>query len=111
MNYRKLIRNSIQARQYNSLITFALLSGLAAGAAIAILFAPRSGHESIKLLRKKLNATNPSQHDKLFDDLREITRDHANQLQGPEENRRKNLTQIRVPSAGTSAWKKQSNAE
>nr|WP_068890284.1 YtxH domain-containing protein [Pedobacter panaciterrae] len=109
MNYEKLIRSAVQNRKDNSLTAFALLAGLAAGAAIAVLFAPRSGRESRKLLADKLNLEQQDHPYELknesVDDLREITREHADQLQGPT-GKRKDPTQIKVPSAGTTAWKK-----
>jgi gas vesicle protein len=114
MNYRKMIQDAIQTRQDHNLSTFAFLAGLAAGAAIAVLFAPNSGRESRKLLAEKLRfGQQHTQHEleeHLFDDLRETTRDHADQLQGPE-GKRKDPTQIKIPSAGTTAWKAKSLAE
>lgn len=114
MNYRKIIQNAIQRQQDHSLTVFALLTGLAAGAAIAVLFAPKSGRESRKLLAEKLNLVQASnQHDPeehLFDDLRETARNRADQLQGPE-SKRKDPTQIKIASAGTTAWKTKSMAE
>lgn len=114
MNYRKIMQNVIQTRQDHSLSTFALLAGLAAGAAIAVLFAPKSGRESRKLLSEKLGfGQQHHQHEleeHLFDDLRETVREHADQLQGPE-SKRKDPTQIKIPSAGTTAWKTNSVAE
>lgn len=111
MNYRKLIKGVIYGQQDYNLSAFALLAGLAAGAAIAVLFAPRSGRESRKLLANTFNSAKQEEHhqelkDQLMDDLRETNREHADQLQGPK-NKRKDTTQIKVPSAGTTAWKKQ----
>lgn len=115
MNYKKIIKNAIQSQQDHSMTAFALLAGLAAGAAIAVLFAPKSGRESRKLLAEKLNLSSQQSHhqeleDQLFADLRETTREHADHLQGPE-SKRKDPTQIKVPSAGTTAWKNKSIAE
>jgi hypothetical protein len=108
MNYRKIIQNAIQTQRDHNLTTFALLAGIAAGAAIAILFAPKSGRESRRLLVEKFRfgqQLHPHElEEHLFDDLRETTREHADQLQGPE-NKRKDPTQIKIPSAGTTAWK------
>lgn len=108
MNYRKIIQNALQPQQDHSLTAFALLAGLAAGAAIAVLFAPKSGRESRKLLAEKFRSGQPANQDEmeehLFDDLRETVREHAEQLQGPE-GKRKDPTQIKIPSAGTTAWK------
>lgn len=111
MNYQKLIKSVIKNQQDHSLTAFALIAGLAAGAAIAVLFAPQSGRASRKFLAEKLNLKEgkPQHHepeDQLFEDIRETTRDHANHLQGPE-NKRKDPSQIKVPSAGTTAWKNQ----
>lgn len=114
MNYRKIIQNTIQTHRDHNLCTFALLAGLAAGAAIAVLFAPKSGRESRKLLAEKFKFG--QQHhqyelqEHLFDDLRETAREHADQLQGPE-SKRKDPTQIKIASAGTTAWKARSVAE
>jgi gas vesicle protein len=109
MNHKKFIERTLQTRQDNGLTIFAILAGIAAGAAIAVLFAPKSGRESRKILAEKLNfPQHDHRHeleDESIDDLREIIRDHADQLQGPQ-NKRKDPTQIKVPSAGTTAWKK-----
>ncbi|ACU04834.1 YtxH domain-containing protein [Pedobacter heparinus] len=109
MNYKKFIRNAVKSRQETSLAAFALLAGLAAGAAIAVLFAPRSGRESRKLLTEKLNFTQQYEgnelEEHLIEDIRKTARNHAEHLQGPT-NKRKDPTQIKVPSAGTTAWKK-----
>jgi len=115
MNYRKLIKGVIYGQQDNHMSAFALLAGLAAGAAIAVLFAPRSGRESRRLLAKTFNPSKKQGNhyelkDQLLDDLRETNREHADQLQGPQ-NKRKDTTQIKVPSAGTTAWKKQAVKE
>ncbi|MFA4870672.1 MAG: YtxH domain-containing protein [Pedobacter sp.] len=114
MNYRKIIQNTLQSRQDHSLSTFAFVAGLAAGAAIAVLFAPKPGREFRKLLAEKLRfGQQDPQHEleeHLFDDLREAAREHAVQLQGPE-SKRKDPTQIKIPSAGTTAWKAKSPAE
>ncbi|MFA4867909.1 MAG: YtxH domain-containing protein [Pedobacter sp.] len=108
MNYRKIIQNTIQTQKDHSLTAFALLAGLAAGSALAVLFAPKSGRESRKLLAEKLRSGQPTHQDEmeehLFDDLRETTREHAAHLQGPE-SKRKDPTSIKIPSAGTTAWK------
>jgi gas vesicle protein len=115
MNHSKLIKSILHTQQDNSLSAFALLAGLAAGAAVAVLFAPRSGRESRKLLVEKLNLAPQQEYgqeleDQPFDDLRETTREHAERLQGPQ-NKRKDPSQIKVPSAGTTAWKNQSVKE
>ncbi|RAJ19812.1 YtxH domain-containing protein [Pedobacter cryoconitis] len=115
MSYKKLIKSVIHAHQDNSLSAFALVAGLAAGAAIAVLFAPRSGSKSRKLLLEKLNLTQKQEphhelKDRLLTDLRETTRKHADHLQGPEK-KRKDPTEIKVPSAGTTAWKNKSVTE
>lgn len=109
MNYRKIIKNVTSQQQDHSMTAFALLAGLAAGAAIAVLFAPKSGRESRKLLAEKLNLKQQQTHlqepeDHLVEDLRETAREHADHLQGPE-NKRKDPTQVKIPSAGTTAWK------
>jgi gas vesicle protein len=112
MNYQKMIKSAIKHQQDHSLTAFALIAGIAAGAAIAVLFAPRSGRAFRRLLAEKLNLQKAHQHpsreleDQIFDDLRESTREHADHLQGPT-NKRKDPSQIKVPSAGTTAWKKQ----
>lgn len=115
MNYRKLIKGVIYGQQDHNLSAFALLAGLAAGAAIAVICAPRSGRESRILLAKAFNLSKKEENhhelkDQLLDDLRETNREHADQLQGPQ-NKRKDTIQIKVPSAGTTAWKKQAVKE
>ncbi|WP_255327412.1 hypothetical protein [Pedobacter sp. V48] len=40
MNHKKFIKRALQTRQDNGLTIFAILAGIAAGAAIAVLFAP-----------------------------------------------------------------------
>lgn len=112
MKYKKLLESALRTQQDHSLTAFALLVGLAAGTAIAVLFAPRSGRASRKLLAEKLNLGEVQQQhheleEHLFEDLRENVREHADHLQGPQ-NKRKDPTQIKVPSAGTNAWKKNS---
>lgn len=113
MNYRKIVEKALNHQKDHSLTAFALLTGLAVGATLAALFAPRSGRESRKMLREcLLHDETQHQHEleeALFEDLRETTRDHADQLQGPA-NKRKDPSQIKVPSAGTTAWKKQQEA-
>lgn len=111
MNYQKLIKSAIEHRNNYSLIALGLVAGLATGAAIGVLLAPRSGRSSRKLLAEKFKLQHTPEHaheleDYIFDDLRETTRDHADHLQGPK-NKRKNPSQIKVASAGTTAWKKQ----
>lgn len=112
MRYKKLIESAIKSQHDHSLKTFALLAGLAVGTAIAVLFAPRSGRKSRNLLAEKLNLKKLKQQSHeleqhLFEDIRENVREHADHLQGPQ-NQRKDPTQIKVPSAGTTAWKKNS---
>lgn len=109
MSYRKIIKSVLHTHKDNSLGAFALVAGLAAGTALAVLLAPRSGRKFRKLILEKLNlAPQQEEHhelkDQLLADLRENTRERADQLQGPEK-KRKDPTQIRVPSAGTTAWK------
>ncbi|MEJ2884754.1 YtxH domain-containing protein [Pedobacter sp. GR22-6] len=118
MNYKKLIKSTIQGSQDNSLIAVAVVTGLAVGAALSILFAPDSGKNTRSaigdatagLKNKIVDKLSPEIYevpeelkDHLYDDLRETTREHADQLQGPE-NKRKDPTAIKVPSAGTTAW-------
>lgn len=64
MNYRKLIKSVIYGQQDNKLSAFAVVAGLAAGAAIAVLFAPRSGRESRILLAKTFNPEKSGNSDK-----------------------------------------------
>jgi len=97
----------------------ALIAGLATGAAISVLFAPRSGRKTreqllnsateltdqLTLLFKAEKATAEQEEgDHTIEDVREQTRAHADQLLGPEK-KRKNPQVIKVASAGTTAWK------
>jgi gas vesicle protein len=103
------------AMKYNNnnatLTAVASIAGLAIGAALGILFAPKSGRD----IRSKLKfGTSPTsrKEDDLFtghplEDLWETTRDHADHLQGPEKKRR-DTSRIKVPSAGTLAWSEES---
>lgn len=114
MNYRKIISNAVHAQKDNNLTAFAVIAGLAAGAALALLFTPRSGSDYRKMLAERFSGvaekTSQELQDHLIDDLRETHRAHADQLQGPAK-KRKNPTQIKVPSAGTDAWKKKNQEE
>lgn len=117
MNYRKLIDSTLSNHQDKSLTIFAGVIGVAAGAAIAVLFAPASGKQSRSKLseailglfgqvRQKNTATTAESDDQHITDLRESVREHASQLEGAESNR-KDPTKIKIPSAGTANWKKQ----
>ena len=118
MNYKKLIQSTIQGSKDHSMLAFAVVTGLAVGAAFSILFAPKSGRDSraaigdatSDLKDKIVGKFSPEiyeipekQEDHPYVDLRESVREHADALQGPE-NKRKDPTQIKVPSAGTTAW-------
>ncbi|HKG06616.1 MAG TPA: YtxH domain-containing protein [Pedobacter sp.] len=97
----------MKSRNNSALIAIASLAGIAIGAALGILFAPQSGRN----IRSKFSGSlsNRLDDDDLFKDhpveeLWEKARNHADQLQGPA-NKRKNTSTIKVPSAGTTAWK------
>lgn len=46
MDYRKQLRNTLTAKaDDSSMVAFALIGGLAVGAAVALLFAPKMGRE------------------------------------------------------------------
>jgi gas vesicle protein len=114
MNYKTLFNPALSNDQDKSLTVFAGIIGLAAGTAVAVLFAPDSG----KQLRRKLANTVLSLFDKFkqntekaaepddhhITDLREASWERANQLEGPE-SKRKDTTKIEIPSAGTTNWK------
>lgn len=116
MNYKKLIDRAINHRQESNLTAIAVIAGLAAGAALGVIFAPRSGKESRaalcdatgsildKLKTCSAEQVNDASFSNEVEDVREKTWENAEHLQGPE-NKRKNPTAIHVPSAGTSAWK------
>ncbi|WP_285057703.1 YtxH domain-containing protein [Pedobacter ginsengisoli] len=78
----------------------ALVAGLAIGAALGILLAPKSGRDNKDVLLT----------DHSVEDLWETTRNHADHLQGLK-NKRKNTSSIEVPSAGTLAWTEQQKNE
>lgn len=118
MNYKELIKSTISGSRDNSMIAVAVVTGLAVGAAFSVLFAPRSGKNTRSaigdatagLKDRIVDTFSPEVYDlpreitdHLQDDLRETTRAHADHLQGPE-NKRKDPTTIKVPSAGTTAW-------
>ena len=91
----------------NSLIAFASIAGLAVGAALGVLFAPKKGRD----IRSKLSFKRWSEqedkahhHSEPIAELWSETRNHADHLQGPAK-KRKNPSTIKVPSAGTTAWK------
>lgn len=117
MNYKKLIQATLNHNRNSGMTAIAAIAGLAIGAALSVLFASKSGSETRKLLGSALGLKTPSGSDHQFDidrsameDIREKTREHADQLQGPEK-KRKNASLIRVPSAGTDAWKENSIKE
>lgn len=117
MNYKKLIHAALNHNRNSGMTAIAVIAGLAAGAAISVIFAPKSGSETRKLLGRSLGLTKPSvdpNRDLLagpvIEDIRQKTWDHADQLQGPEK-KRKDPTVIKVPSAGTDAWKENSIKE
>jgi len=92
----------------NALTGVATVAGMALGAVLGILFAPRSGRDTRSKLNFKRLFNNQNEKDLPTDqpveELWEKTRDHAMQLQEPE-NKRKDPLKIKVPSAGTTAWK------
>ena len=117
MNYKKLIQATLNHNRNSGMTTIAAIAGLAIGAAISILFARKSGSETRALLGRSLGLTKQSYHDdtelltgRTIEDIREKNREHADQLQGPEKKRR-NASLIKVPSAGTDAWKENSIKE
>lgn len=119
MNYQKFIRKTLSSRQDSNLTAIAVIAGLAAGAALAVLFAPKSGRETRDALcdateglldKFKSNNSGSMNHDfndpffNDVDDEREKAWKTADHLQGPEGDR-KDPTTIKIPSAGTTAWK------
>ena len=114
MNYKDIITNHFQKKADSKLIVFALVAGIAAGAAVAALFARRPGKETRKLIADKINGRLEEAQpigikDHLIDDIRESTRDHAEKLQGrANKNISTDPIAIKVSSAGTAAWKESS---
>jgi hypothetical protein len=115
MNYKKLIHAALNHNRNSGMTTVAAIAGLAIGAAISILFAPDSGSATRTLLGRSLGlkkrfpgSGNGDDKDPAtgfaIEDIRGKTWEHADQLQGPEK-KRKNASLIKVPSAGTNAWK------
>lgn len=109
--FEYLIRNikasAMKFSNNTSLTAAASIAGLAIGAALGILFAPKSGRDIRSKLKFSTAGHRYQEDDLLTDhqvqDLWETTRDHADHLQGPE-GKRKNPSRIEVPSAGTLAW-------
>jgi len=108
----------------NTLSAVALIAGLAVGAALGVLFAPRKGKEIrnqvaegaedvFSRIKSKFTAAKENieaSGNQAIEDLREHVRQVAEDLQGPE-GKRKDPTAIKVPSAGTTAWKTQTAEE
>lgn len=99
MNYKNLYKNAIPTRTDNNLYVFALLSGLAAGTAIALLLAPRSGRESIKLLLKKFNSTEQKHYneleEQLLEELRKTARNHPSAQRRPKFPQSSSISPVR----------------
>lgn len=117
MNYKKLIQATLNHNGNSGMTVVAAVAGLAIGAALSVLFARKSGAETRRLLGSALGLETPSgSNDQdlvaghTVEDIREKTWKHADQLQGPEK-KRKNASLIKVPSAGTDAWKENSIKE
>lgn len=121
MSYKKLIQAVLNQNRNSGMTAVAVIAGLAAGAAISVLFAPKSGSDTRALLGRSFGLTRffrsastglkkdlPS--GPVIEDIRERIREHSDQLQGPEK-KRKNASLIKVPSAGTDAWKENSIKE
>lgn len=115
MNYKKLIQATLNHNRNSGMATVAVIAGLAIGAAISVLFAPDSGSATRTLLSKSFGLKkrfpgSDKGDDKntatefAVEDIRGKIWEHADQLQGPEK-KRKNASLIKVPSAGTDAWK------
>ena len=93
-------------RTNHTMTAVASIAGLAIGAALGVLFAPKRGSE----LRSKLKFGRGNHYDQgellkdhPVEDLWIKTRDHADRLQGSEK-KRKDASRIKVGSAGTMAW-------
>jgi len=108
----------------NALSAVALIAGVAVGAALGILFSPRKGKEirnqvatgaedlfsSIKTKFTSAKEEIEASGNLVIEDLREHVRQVAEDLQGPQA-KRKDPSTIKVPSAGTTAWKTQAPEE
>ena len=124
MNYRRLIESALDRNRDNGLTAIAVIAGLATGAAIAVLFAPKSGKQTRAALGGALEDLSGSVLDVLglttaeapkdltaahpVDELWKRNMEHAADLLGPE-NKRKDPSKINVPSAGTLAWQDNQN--
>lgn len=129
MNYRKLLHaclshTPMSRQRDSSLPIVALVAGLAIGASLSVLFAPKKGEEtrgmiadgaadiSDSLMRKFNDAkerlfkseTVSEVADQAIENVRKKASKVAKKLTGPEDEA-KDLTKIKVPSAGTTAWK------
>lgn len=108
----------------NTLNAVGLLAGIAIGAALGVLFSPKKGKyirnqisdatdDLISGIKSKFaNAEEEIRQsgNQAIQDLRERVRTVAEDLQGPEAKRKDTAT-IKVPSAGTTAWKQQTAEE
>ena len=112
MNYKKMIKNSFPGERMNTMTTVAIVSGVAVGAVIGVLFATEKGKNVRNYLGYQLDRLfNINQPDiakiklgSLVDDVRVHIKQSADGLLGPESNRN-NASAINVAGTPTNAWK------